>query len=275
MMKTQRDAEAANGFFLMETSEDVAVLRSNANAFSVAADLKHKEALLAFFNDLSRLDSVKVLVIMSSQDKTGGEEYFDFARKLKNCDWEREVFFKRFLNIIDQLILDIVHLDKIVIHANSGNVISLLFNLSLACDYRIAADNTTFQNLYLDVDLLPLGGGAFFLSRRLGRSKSYDVFLNQKEISAVEAMRLGIVDKVVPPDKLEEFTLMIAHRFAKKPAHSLTGIKRLLNYSLFGLKDYLKLENSELLRTIHSKEFLAKEVHPTESLPQDAGTMAN
>ena len=169
--------------------------------------------------------------------------------------------------------MEIVHLDKIVIHANSGNVISLLFNLSLACDYRIAADNTTFQNLYLDVGLLPMGGGAFFLSRRLGRGKSYDVLLNQKEISAVEAMRLGIVEKIVPSDKLEMFTLKIAHRFAKKPAHSLTGIKRLLNYSLFGLKEYLEFENAELLRTIHSKDFLNRDLRPTGSQPKDARTV--
>ena len=274
-MKRQPDAKAAKGLFLMETSGDVAVLRSNANAFSVAADLEQKEALLAFFNDLSRLDSVKVLVIMSSQNKTTGEEYFDFAQRLKNYDWDREVFFKRFVNTIDQLILEIVHLDKIVIHANSGNVISLLFNLSLACDYRIAADNTTFQNLYLDVGLLPMGGGAFFLSRRLGRGKSYDVLLNQKEISAVEAMRFGIVDKVVPPDKFEEFTLKIAHRFAKKPAQSLTGIKGLLNYSLFGLKEYLEFENAELVRTIHSKEFLDTDLRRTGSQPKDTATMVN
>jgi enoyl-CoA hydratase/carnithine racemase len=275
MMKTQRDADAPKGFFLVETSEDVAVLRSNVNAFSVAADLKYKEALLAFFNDLSHLDSVKVLVIMSSQDNTGGEEYFEFARRLKNYDWEREVFFKRFVNTIDQLILEIVRLDKIVIHANSGNVISLLFNLSLACDYRIVADNTTFHNLYLDVGLLPMGGGAFFLSRRLGQSKSYEVLLNHKEISAVEAMRLGIVDKVVPQNRLEEFTLKVAHRFAEKPAHSLAGMKRLLNYSLFGLKEYLEFENGELLRTIHSKEFLNRDLRSRESHPQDTGTMAN
>ena len=51
----------------------------------------------------------------------------------------------------------------IVIHADSGNVLPLFLNISLAADYRITADNTMFQNPSLEYGLVPKGGGAFFL----------------------------------------------------------------------------------------------------------------
>ena len=267
-MEKERDIEAVKDFFLVEKSGDVVILRSHGNAFSFATDLNHNETLLSFFDDLSQLNSVKVIVIISSHNRTGSEEYLHFAQRLKTCDWEREVLLKRFCNTINQLILKIVDLDKIVIHANSGSVISLLLNLSLACDYRIAADNTVYQNPYLEVDLLPIGGGPFFLSRRLGLSKAYEVLLNQRDIPAIEAMKLGIVDKVVPEQKLEELTLKFAQWFSRKPAHSLAGIKKLLNYSLLGLKEYLEFETLELVRTVQSKDSLDADLSTPERRPE-------
>ena len=75
-------------------------------------------------------------------------------------------------NVIDQLVLAIMGLNKIVIHANSGKVISTFLNISLACDYSIIADNTVFQNPYIDLGTVPKGDGAFFLSKKLGASKA-------------------------------------------------------------------------------------------------------
>jgi len=96
------------------------------------------------------------------------------------------------------------------------------------------------------------GGGAFFLQKMLGTGRAYDILLSEKNISANEALTLGIVDKVVPLDKLEEAALNVAHRFGKKSARSLTGVKKLLNYSKKDLNDYLEFEKEELMKILSS-----------------------
>jgi len=126
----------------------------------------------------------------------------------------------------------------------------LFLNVSLACDYRIVADDTVFQNPYFKLGLVPIGGGAFFLSRRLGRSKALEILLADKDITADEAKKLGIVDKVVPQEELEKAAVDTARYFAQKPARSLAGLKKLINYSLMDLKDYMALEYQELIKAI-------------------------
>ena len=143
-----------------------------------------------------------------------------------------------------------MNLNKIVVHATSGEVISLYLNVSLACDYRIIADNTVFQNPFLELGLLPKGGGPFFISKKLGFSKAYEFYLLNKEIPAYEALRLGIVDRVVSFKELEREALELSHRFCQIPSPTLTGFKRLLNYSMKDLEDYLAFENDEFMKII-------------------------
>ncbi len=128
-------------------------------------------------------------------------------------------------------------------------------NVSLACDYRIVTDNTVFQKLHLELGLVPKGGCTFFLSKMLGMSKAAGILLSSKDITAQEAMRLGMVDKVVPLDKIEETALKVAQYFTQKPARSLTGVKRLLNYPIDDLRNYLEFENEELFKIVASSDF--------------------
>jgi len=92
----------------------------------------------------------------------------------------------------------------------------------------------------------------------LGSSKASKVLLSDKDISADEALRLGIVEQVVPSDKLNEEALRIARDFAQKPLRSMLGIKRLLNCCMRDLENCLKCEDELLSRIINEPEFREK-----------------
>ena len=141
-------------------------------------------------------------------------------------------------------------MNQIVIHTNSGKVLPLFLNASLACDYRIVADNTIFQNPCLEFGLVPKGGGAFFLSRILGVSRAYKIMLAEEDITAHEALKLGLVDEVVSFDELRDAAFRTAEQFTRKPGRSLRCCKRLLNYSLKNLREYLDFETQELASLI-------------------------
>ena len=241
-------------FFSARRLEDVVILRFKKNLLFQATDLRFRNQVLNYFNRVSETDSIKVVVIISSSEKRGSEEYLDFYDQALRPKWDRFPVH-RIHNVFKQLIMRIINLNKIVIHANRGRVISLFLNLSLACDHRIVSSCTVYQNPYLKLGMVPIGGGAFFLSKMLGSSKAYEILLSKNDITAQEAIKLGIVDEVVSPDKLEESALDTARRFAQKPARSLAGVKRLINYSMKDIEDYMDLEYQELIRIVEEKHY--------------------
>jgi len=241
-------------FFSAETFDDIILLRFKENLLVRATDLDTKDTLFNFIGRISSQVDIKVVVIINSPQKTGCEEYMEFYRKVYESKLG-EYATEKLYNSINQFILKIVNLNKIVVHADGGRVIPLFMNVSLACDYRIVADNTVFQNPCLELGLVPKGGSGFFLSKMLGRTKAYEIMLSDKDMSAQEALKLGIVNEVVPLEKLEEISLEKARRFARKPSSTLQGVKRLLGYSLKDLQDYLNFENEVLIRIIKSSEF--------------------
>lgn len=74
--------------------------------------------------------------------------------------------------------------------------------------------------------------------------------MSEKDINALEALEIGIVDQIVPYDKLEETAIQRAQDLTKRSIRSLEGIKKLINYSMKDIQDYLNFESFELLKTI-------------------------
>jgi 2-(1,2-epoxy-1,2-dihydrophenyl)acetyl-CoA isomerase len=127
----------------------------------------------------------------------------------------------------------------------------MFIGASLAFDYRILGDNTAIQNPSLELGLAPKGGTPFFLSHTIGRGKVYDLLLSQQDISAQEALQLGVADHMVPMETFEADVIEIAAKFATMPLSSLRLVKRLVNFSLSGLEAYLEYENQQLLQAMH------------------------
>ena len=171
-----------------------------------------------------------------------------FTGKYVYAEFDRRSI-QRMCNVFDLLILKIVRLNKPVIYADCGEIIPLFLSMRLACDYRIVATHTIFRKPYFELETLPKGGGAFFLCKMLGYSQAKQLLMSEKDINALEALENGMVDQVVP-FKLEETAIQVAQNFTKRSMRSLVGIKRLINYSMKDIQDYLDFESFELLRTI-------------------------
>ena len=256
-MEEEQNLDRDYDVFSSKKFEDIIIFRFKENLLYRATDLRAKAAVLNYLNRVSENDSIKVVIVMGSPQETGLREYVQFYRQVLELGFDEGVI-QRMYNAVDQFILKILDLNKIVIHADRRISISLFLNVSLACDYRIVSDNSVFQKLHLKLGLVPKGGGAFFLSKILGSSNAAKLLLSDKDITAQEAMRLGMVDKVVPLEEVEETALKIAQYFAQKPVRSLAGVKRLLNYPMNDLVNYLKFENEELFRIVGSTDFREK-----------------
>jgi enoyl-CoA hydratase/carnithine racemase len=118
-------------------------------------------------------------------------------------------------------------LPKPVIASVHGPVAGAGFNLVLACDLCIAANDALFLQAFVNIGLIPDMGGIYLLTRAVGVSKASELSLTGKKISAKQAFDMGIVTEVCSIEELEEKTNELALKMAMGPAVSYKHIKEL------------------------------------------------
>lgn len=144
---------------------------------------------------------------------------------------------------LNRCILRMQRLEKPIIGSINGVAAGAGMNIALATDLRIASDTARFLEAFARVGLVPDGGGTYFLPRLVGTAKAMEMILLADIIDAQEALRIGLVNRVVPADQLENETLKLAERLAQGPtvAYGLakTGLYQGLGMSL---EDVLNME---------------------------------
>lgn len=123
-------------------------------------------------------------------------------------------------------------------------------SMALACDIRMASDTTRMTTAFANVGFSGDFGGSYFLPRLVGTAKARELFFTADRIDADEALRLGIVNHVVPDAELETRTLALAERLAQGPRVAYEYMKKNLNASETGTLDQVfDLEAWHMTRT--------------------------
>lgn len=131
-----------------------------------------------------------------------------------------------------RLITAVLDCEKPVIAAVNGTAAGIGAHLALACDLVIAAEPARFIEVFVRRGLVPDGGGAYLLPRLLGPQKAKELMFFGDAVPAAEAERLGLVNKVVAAEALEETAREWAERLAQGPTRALALTKQLVNASL-------------------------------------------
>jgi 2-(1,2-epoxy-1,2-dihydrophenyl)acetyl-CoA isomerase len=143
----------------------------------------------------------------------------------------------------------------VVIASVNGVAAGAGCNLALACDYRIAADGAKFAQSFVRIGLHPDWGGTWFLPRLVGRGRAMELMMTGRTVEAAEALEIGLIDRVVPADRLVGETLSFARAIADGPRIAIEGIKRAVHASEFqSLADQLSLEIEHQLAAFTSSE---------------------
>jgi enoyl-CoA hydratase/carnithine racemase len=138
-------------------------------------------------------------------------------------------------------------MDKPVIAMVNGVAVGAGMGMAVMCDLRIASDAARFSTGYVRVGLVPGDGDTYFLPRLVGSAKALELLWTADFIEAPEAERLGIVNRVVPADRLAEETLALARKIADGPQVPIRMIKRLVYQSLrLDLRTHLDLVSSHM-----------------------------
>jgi 2-(1,2-epoxy-1,2-dihydrophenyl)acetyl-CoA isomerase len=188
---------------------------SALNAF----DRQLKVELLDALTAVGRDREVRAIVI------TGAGRAFSAGQDLR----ERTSSFGRELREhYHPIILAIRHLDKPVIAAVNGVAAGAGASIAFACDIRIAAEEAAFVLAFGRVGLAPDSGASWFLPRLVGPSLAAELIMTGEPLTAMDALRFGLVSRVVPADHLRETTAELASTLADGAPRAIALAKRAL-----------------------------------------------
>jgi 2-(1,2-epoxy-1,2-dihydrophenyl)acetyl-CoA isomerase len=131
---------------------------------------------------------------------------------------------------------------KPVLASVHGAVAGAGFSLMCAADLTIAAADTRFTLAYTNIGASPDGGSTYFLPRLVGYKKTMEMIMLPDRFDAETARQHGLVNWVVPDEKLAAETMRIAQRLAAGPTHAYAEAKRLVNQSLDPLDAQMEQE---------------------------------
>ncbi len=219
------------------------------NAF---ADQMRQE-IAAAVRELGGRDDVKVIVL------TGAGRAFcagaDVTYMKELLDRGDEAGVRAVVQAGNDAVTAIREAPQPVIASINGPAAGAGANLALACDLRIASDRATFGESFNRVGLHPDWGGTYFLPRLVGPAVAAELFFTGAMITAEEAQRLGIFNRVVPHDRLAEVTEELARTLAAKPQLPLRLAKRAIARSLgSSFEEMLQYEMDAQLRCAKSAD---------------------
>ena len=215
------NASTAEDALLFDKRDGVATIALNRpevrNALTSAMFLELERLLL----DIAQDDDVRVVVL------TGAGRGFSAGADLRPVSKEerRRTEAPSFPgdaggDILDRgnrCMLRMRELAKPVLGSINGDAVGIGCSLALATDLRIASDNARFGVVFSRIGLGPDGGASYLLRELVGTAKALELLFTGDLIDASEALRLGLVNQVVPAAALGDTTRELAERLARGP----------------------------------------------------------
>jgi len=192
------------------------------NRFSSKMAIELNQALIQLDND----KGVRVVVVK------GAGKAFSVGIDIKEFFGKSQREYREWVGLMEQMNHVIAYMKKPVIASVHGFAVANGAGLVAACDLAIVAEGTKIGTTAINVGLFCMGP-AVPLSRSLGRKRCMEMLLTGDMVSTEDAERWGLVNKVVPPDQLEEATMALAHQLAEKSPLALQMGKQ----AFYGMSD--------------------------------------
>ncbi len=218
------------------------------NSFNREMALKLQDVL----DDCQANEEVRAIVL------TGNGKAFCAGQDLNEVTSpELNPGFKKILEEhYNPIIKRIRSIKKPIIGAINGVAAGAGANIALACDIVVAHEKVSFIQAFSLIGLIPDSAGTYFLPRLIGFQKAQALAMLGEKVSAEEAERIGMIYKVVPPEKFEDEIKKLANKLANMPTKALGMIKELFNASLTNtLDEQLNLESKYQIEAAQSTDY--------------------
>ncbi len=207
---------------LFDVAGPVATITLNRPEAMNSIDLEMRTAIAEACARIRADESIRVVLF------TGTGKAFCTGSDLKNTHPPDESYARAaFAGTGDRSLADMIELEKPIVCAINGYALAGGLELALACDIRIAAENAKFGLPEVAIGSIPGAGGTQRLPRLIGMGNALHLMLTGERIDAAEALRMGLVSKVVAPDALMDAARAIAEKIAANAPLAVRAVKHL------------------------------------------------
>lgn len=207
------------------------------NAFSPEMIIGLKEAL----QKAKEEEAIRVIVL------SGAGRAFSAGGDVKTMGTSDALETYEHIGKLNELILAMRDLEKPIIAAVHGFAAGAGFNLALACDLILAAEESQFIMSFSKVGLISDGGGSYFLPRQIGLNRAKELLFSAEPLTAEEAHQLGLVNHIYPLNEFEAKVQAFARKLAAGPTTTYGFIKKITNQSLTSNLDEI-LEQERIIQ---------------------------
>ena len=184
---------------------------------------------------------------------TGGERIFAAGADISEFSGPEDA--QRITAGVHRALDALAAIPRLVIAAVSGYALGGGCELALACDYRIAAERAVFGQPEILLGIIPGGGGTQRLARVVGPSRAKELCLTGRQVSATEALAIGLADEVVPDTLVHERALELAASLASGAVVAQGLTKQVIDRGLSGsLADGLRAEQEAFVEVFRTED---------------------
>ncbi|NWK95965.1 enoyl-CoA hydratase [Sphingobium lactosutens] len=208
---------------MLEVEDFVATITLNRPEAMNSLDPESIQQLDAAWKEISRRSDIRVGILTGA-----GERAFCTGADLKKTMPPSESFAElHFGSTTDAPILAAMRTDKPMIAAINGYALGGGLELAMMCDIRISAQTAIFGLPEVSIGSIPAAGGTQRIVRAVGQSDAMLMLLTGDRLDAAEALRIGLVSRLVEPGKLLEEARAIAARIAANAPLAVVAVKKL------------------------------------------------
>src|SRR5216110_135372 len=216
---------------MLHTHDGIAVIRFNRPEKMNAIGAVTRTQLADAIKQAERDDAVRVVVLTGSgRAFCSGADVTEMApgAGMRTPEDVGNVLRNEYMPMLMRLRT----MPKPVIAAMNGPAVGIGASYALACDIRIATPEAYILEAFINIGLAPDGGVSWLLPRLAGTGVAYEMFFSGKPLSAADAHRLGVINRLVPAERLEEEVRDLANHLVSQPRHAMAGAKRAVNHAL-------------------------------------------
>jgi 2-(1,2-epoxy-1,2-dihydrophenyl)acetyl-CoA isomerase len=211
------------------------------------------ERMTAALDEAARDEAIRCVVV------TGAGGHFCSGADIRGTMALDPDFFdhlETYMDVFHGVIRALVRCPKPTIAALDGCAVGFGADMALACDLRVAATTAYVQEKFVDIGLMPDGGGTFWLPRLIGTARAMKAILLSDKLTATELDALGLLAACVPSDQLMTATMALARRLEKGPPLAFLEAKRAVYANLGDLEGALRREREGQLRLLRSQDVM-------------------
>lgn len=210
-----------------DIDEGIGLLRLNRPERKNSMTLEMIDRVVEVLRRAKTDDGVRVVLVAGAGDAFCSGVDLSFLEPAETGLSASPLTLKRLLtDHIHNIAYAVEDLDKPIIAAVNGPAVGAGMDLALMCDLRVAGSAARFAEAYIRAGLVPGAGACYFLPRLVGPAKALELLLTGEFIDAEEAARIGVVNRVVPDDELEDAARDLARRIASGPPIAAAMIRR-------------------------------------------------